>query len=599
MTLFDFESYVPSKILARGEAYYITDAIKDIEETATDAWKATVIGSEAYTVSISLKGEEIASWHCSCPYDGDLCKHVVATLLTIRNQKKKHFIPQVEDVPVVVDEAIVNQVIKYKKESGEIAKLISFIDLKALAAFVCEYAATHADLREALQQRFIPAKNEANPSTDYSEDIQECFTSSCRKSSSYSRYSDYEESDFDDYEESDSDIYAISSQLDIYLDKATFLLEQKSFGDVASIVLQIFRSIGELCDEDDDSVVYDEAYLFTDTCETAAALLLQLAENAEVPQPLKDHVLDELCDIATLEGYCDYCIYEMDALVDDFNRTSQTKEEAVKRIDKMLLEAKEDSDRVGCLVEQKIDFLRELSRPEEAEKVTEKYLYLPSIREIKIRRLLDDKKYEEALQTIDEGIEKAKKLNDQGTLFSLKKAKLNIYQQTCNIPQIIVVAKDMFISDGGKMESYRLLKRYISAEEWRPFLKSLMGQADLESHSFFGSSVEADIYVEEKDEEQLMKFLTGTLPHRQIDALQNYAPHLKEGYSAEILALYAQRIQEYAEKNVGRNHYEHVVSVLRTMKKFNEGTKVVNELVQLFQLKYKKRPAMMEVLSKL
>lgn len=590
MTLSDFESYVPSKILARGEAYYITDAIHDIEEIATGVWKATVIGSEVYTVNISLAGEKITSWHCNCPYDGNLCKHVVATLLTIRHHKKKHFMPQAEEVPVIIDEAIVKQVIKEEKEGEEIAKLVSFIDSEVLAAFVCEYAATHADFSEAMRQRFIPAKNGTHPSIDYSKGIQECFTSSYRKPSSYNRYSDYEESDLD--------VYAVSSQLDKYLDKATFLLEQKSYEEVASIALQIFRSIGECCDEDEEYAIYDQEYLFTNACKTAAALLLQLAENAEVPQSLKDNILDELCDMTTLEAYCSYCIYEMDKLVDDFNRISQTKEEAVKRIDKILLEKKPNDYRIGQLVEQKIGFLRELSRTEEAEEVMEKYLHLPSIREIKIRQLLDEKMYEAALQTIDQGIEIAQKLNNQGTLFSWKKAKLNIYQQTCNIPQIIVAAKEMFISDGEKMESYRLLKRYISAEEWKPFLKSLMEQAALGSHSFWGASIEATIYVEEKDEEQLMRFLRETLPNRQIDALQNYASHLKEMHSAEILALYAQRIQEYAEQNIGRNHYEHVASVLRTMQEFKEGTKAVDELVQLFRLKYKKRSAMMEVLSK-
>lgn len=590
MTLSDFESYVPSKILARGEAYYITDAIHDIEEIATGVWKATVIGSEVYTVNISLAGEKITSWHCNCPYDGNLCKHVVATLLTIRHHKKKHFMPQAEEVPVIIDEAIVKQVIKEEKEGEEIAKLVSFIDSEVLAAFVCEYAATHADFSEAMRQRFIPAKNGTHPSIDYSKGIQECFTSSYRKPSSYNRYSDYEESDLD--------VYAVSSQLDKYLDKATFLLEQKSYEEVASIALQIFRSIGECCDEDEEYAIYDQEYLFTNACKTAAALLLQLAENAEVPQSLKDNILDELCDMTTLEAYCSYCIYEMDKLVDDFNRISQTKEEAVKRIDKILLEKKPNDYRIGQLVEQKIGFLRELSRTEEAEEVMEKYLHLPSIREIKIRQLLDEKMYEAALQTIDQGIEIAQKLNNQGTLFSWKKAKLNIYQQTCNIPQIIVAAKEMFISDGEKMESYRLLKRYISAEEWKPFLKSLMEQAALGSHSFWGASIEATIYVEEKDEEQLMRFLKETLPNRQIDALQNYASHLKEMHSAEILALYAQRIQEYAEQNIGRNHYEHVASVLRTMQEFKEGTKAVDELVQLFRLKYKKRSAMMEVLSK-
>lgn len=599
MTLSDFENYVPSKILARGEEYYISDAIEEIEEISPDKWRATVIGNEAYTVTVCLEGDKITSYDCDCPYEGNLCKHVVATLLTIRNnnnKKKKHFTPPVEkamvimeEVPVVKDETMVIQTIKKRKTMEDIEKLVSFIAPEALATFVCEYATMHADLREALQQKFTPTKNKTNPTTSYSKEIQDCFASSYHRSPSYNRYHDYEENlDVDD----------VSSQLDVYLDKATFLLEQKSFGDVASIALQIFRSIGEFCDEDQEYAIYDDEYLFTDNCETAAALLLQLAENTEVPQALKDYILDELCHIATFASYHDYSVYDVDTLVDDVNRISQSKEGAMKRIDKMLSEEKKDSSRTNELVTQKIELLHELDRHKEANEVIEKYLYLPRIRKRKINRLMDEKKYEEALQTIDQGIETAQELGNHGTVFDWKKEKLSIYQQTSNTPLIIVTAKDMFISDRDKIESYRLLKKYISHEEWKPFLKSIMQQADLSSHSFFGSSIEADIYVAEKDEKQLMDFLNKISPSQQLNALRNYAHHLKNNYSAEILAIYTQRIQEYAERNMGRNHYEYVASVLSIMKEFKEGTKAVSELVQLLRTKYKKRPAMMDELRK-
>lgn len=594
MTLSNFENYVPSKILARGEEYYITDAIESLEEVSPGVWNATVIGSDEYSVNVCLKGDEVISWDCDCPYDGDLCKHVVAVLLTIRNNKKKKcFTPQVEEVLVErVEEApmLTEEEAPVEMVDENIKKLVSFIEPKVLATFVSEYASTHTDLKEALQQRFAPVVNKTNPVTDYSKAVRDCFVISYRKPSSYNRYADYDE-------ESDIDLEIISSQLNIFLDKAVFLLEQKSFGDVASIILQIFRSIGECCDEDQEYEVYDQEYLFTDSLETAVRLLLELAENKEVPQSLKDSVLDELCDIATFDSYKDYGLFEIETLLDDFNRISQTKEGAMTFIDKMLSEENKDSYRRAELITQKIELLHALDRHKEAEKIIESYLYLPPIRKIKIARLLEDKKSEEALQTIDEGIKIAVELENRGTVFDWKKEKLNIYQQTNNISQIIVTAKEMFISDSEKMDSYHLLKKYISPGEWKPFLKSIMEQADLSSHSFLDSSITADIYVEEKEEEQLLDFLKKVSPNRQLTALRIYGRHLKENHSAEVLALYVQRIQEYAEQNMGRSHYAHVADVLRMMKGYYGGHTAVNELVQLFRTKYKKRPAMMDELK--
>ena len=87
MTLNDFENYVPCKIWARGEEYYECDAVKDLEETEPGEWIATVEGTEDYEVEISLKGKKIIYWSCDCPYEGDICKHVVATVLAIRNNR--------------------------------------------------------------------------------------------------------------------------------------------------------------------------------------------------------------------------------------------------------------------------------------------------------------------------------------------------------------------------------------------------------------------------------------------------------------------------------------------------------------------------------
>lgn len=59
ITLDNFESFVLYKILMRGEEYYDTDAVSELEETSPGEWAATVEGTDDYNVEISMNGKEV------------------------------------------------------------------------------------------------------------------------------------------------------------------------------------------------------------------------------------------------------------------------------------------------------------------------------------------------------------------------------------------------------------------------------------------------------------------------------------------------------------------------------------------------------------
>ena len=71
ITLDNFENFVPYKIWMRGEEYYETDAVSELEEISPGEWTATVEGTDDYNVEISMDGNEIESWYCDCPYPSD------------------------------------------------------------------------------------------------------------------------------------------------------------------------------------------------------------------------------------------------------------------------------------------------------------------------------------------------------------------------------------------------------------------------------------------------------------------------------------------------------------------------------------------------
>jgi len=81
-----------------------------------------------------------------------------------------------------------------------------------------------------------------------------------------------------------------------------------------------------------------------------------------------------------------------------------------------------------------------------------------------------------------------------------------------------------------------------------------------------------------------------------FDTLIN-GPDVNTDYANELMESYSERLTNYVEKYVGRNHYQTACRYLRRMKKLG-GNERVNELIELFRKKYPQRKALMDELTK-
>ena len=79
---------VPIKVFNRGKEILEEGKILEMESKENTV-KAYVQGSylSKYLVRIRLEGEEVLDWTCTCPYDEDICKHVVGVLLKVAHEK--------------------------------------------------------------------------------------------------------------------------------------------------------------------------------------------------------------------------------------------------------------------------------------------------------------------------------------------------------------------------------------------------------------------------------------------------------------------------------------------------------------------------------
>lgn len=579
IALDNFESCVPYRILLCGEEYYEIGAVSELEEDSPGEWTATVEGTENYSVEISMDGKEIKSWYCDCPYDGEICKHVVATLLAIRDNEKKVNRSAFSKVKVEVEEAVVID------ETVDIQQLLSFANPQELSQFIYEYASMHSEFKTALLNRFMAKELSAtSKEKDYRAEIQSVFNDSYynRKSRYHNRYDDF-----------DCDWETVFNRMDIFLEKADFFLNVGNIDTTIDIALQTLRSIGE---NYEDGLLYNDDLYPSDYCEQAGDLLIKVIEHPKTTQKQKTAILQELGQLAKLSTYRDYDLYDIDELLMKINLSVQPAEKALELIDKLLEERKDTYD-LYQIVLRKVNLLTGLHEEQKAADTIRQYLYLTEIREMEVDKLIASCQYDEAIRLLNEGIEIAEKEEHIGTVDEWLKTKLRIYEMTHQTSDVINTCRLLFVSGRDRLEYYSKLKTLVPKEEWKSFLDTMMKETQFSKYFSFGENDEAEIYVREKDYERLFMLLL-SVNYNQLKALMKYAHHLKNTHSEPLIAMYASLLNDYAEQNMGRNHYEFVAQALLCAKKLNGGQEAVKRLVAEFRIKYKRRPAMMEVLAR-
>ena len=164
MRLDDFENEISPVIFRRGDDYYEDGLVEELEETAPGTWCAVVAGTMDYETEVRIKDGEIVSWDCDCPYDGYMCKHVVAVLLKLRNERPSF--AEYEEVefgvePVVPEERTVRSF----EGDEDLSNKISLLTYRQLRDFVGRYAQKDAAFREELLGTVVEKQLSGTPDT--------------------------------------------------------------------------------------------------------------------------------------------------------------------------------------------------------------------------------------------------------------------------------------------------------------------------------------------------------------------------------------------------------------------------------------------------
>ncbi len=553
----EFEQLIDEKILKRGLSYFNSGAITDFSEISTDEYEAVVSGTEEYTVQLEISNNTIIEHNCDCPYDMEpICKHVVAVIFHLQQDELELNQP---NLPKPKKK-------KTKSISQQVKELLKAISHNELIEFVQENSKKDKKFRNYFLASFGHL-NQNQSKEFYQKQIHSILQSAAGRDGWIGW----------------SDMKYVVNTTEPFLENAEKYLVNNNFENVFFISTALLEEMTEAFQYGDDSNG-DLGYFV----ESAMELLLKLTQE-KLPKALEEEIFE-------------YCVFSFkQQLFEGWDWHL-----GMLHIACALIEKESDADIIlNCLDSVngqyereraqsfKLDLLRRFKDEKEVEKYINEHISNSSIRTKEIEKAFADKNFEKVINLSNDGINCDKK-DKPGLVKIWYNWLLKVAQSQKDTSKIIEYSRFLFIDDFHPEQDYhQILKDTIEEENWHPFLEDIIKEITPKNRWTYTGLIRK-IYIKEEWWDRLFLMLKQNLSMENIQQNEQY---LAKDYSPELIELYSERITDYVEKYIGRNHYQTACGYLRRMKKLG-GNEHVNDLMELFRKQYPQRKALMDELTR-
>ena len=556
-------------ILERGYDYYCDDAVENME-ISDDIIRADVIGSEDYEVEISLSNGEVTDMYCSCPYalDGRNCKHMAAVLYewSENEAEEKKDEENAINTDLFQPAYTVNS---HKKKLTAVEGLVSGANEEDVRSFLAAVLAED----EKLLLRFHNIINKQVTREDINNYIRQVDIITDRYLGRNHFISYYEADGF------------ISELEEIIDEDVRRMIDNGNYLSAFEVMNYIFVLIGDVDMDDSDGgtgMLADRIY------QLWLELLVKVSskEKRKMFDWFTSHLDGSVIDY--LEEYIEQIIIE------EFEEKEYEQAKLDFIEDMIARSERKDSDwsrdyGVGKWAVRYLEMLQEKkASDEQIKEVCKRYWKNSSVRRYYVDICMKKKEYDNVLQILDECILLDKQYRGLISEYSEKKKEIYLLQgnRSAYIEQLWKLVLE---HEPGNLELYRELKKQYTADEWLVKREEIFGKLPAYAH------VER-LYKEEKLYDRLLVYV---LNSPGLYALQEYEKVLKKEYPEQILNKYKDEVSKMAVHTSDRKNYAHLVSLLRKMQQMKGGSKLVEQIVAEWKIKYKNRPAMMDELRKL
>ena len=324
LTLDNFDKQISQTILERGKNYFDDELVAEFEEANENVWNATVFGSEEYSVAVILNSKNaITKYRCDCPFDGDICKHVVAVCYAIREQKKTAAAPKTSA----------------KNSFKDVLKKLS---LAECTAFIQEYSSENEHFKTAFELYFA----DKNSSFDVEKQYSDLIRNLVKKHTQYG---------FVDYKAT----RALAAEFKKLMGNTEKLMDKGNFKDAFSLIKVILKNqlnVLTCCD--------DSSGAFVGSMYQSVNMLEEIMMSDSIAFELKMQIFDyleEQLNNRELFNYGDFG-YDLIALFSECAIETNQPKRFIKFIDTQISAQKDTSHSryySDFLKKTKIEFLTE------------------------------------------------------------------------------------------------------------------------------------------------------------------------------------------------------------------------------------------------
>ncbi|MBM7024067.1 hypothetical protein [Treponema sp. Marseille-Q4523] len=215
-----------------------------------------------------------------------------------------------------------------------------------------------------------------------------------------------------------------------------------------------------------------------------------------------------------------------------------------------------------------------------------KYIDLSDIRKYYVDECIRMKRYEEAIQLLEEG-----KLVDtgyRGLILAYSEKLKEIYAKTGQREKYKDELWRIVLEyDPGDIDTYKELKTYYTVDEWEEKREIIFKQKDIHRIDH--------LYAYDGLYDRLLKL---ALEAQGIYYILEYEDLIKDLAPEKILKRYEEVVREKAAYTSDRGVYQEIADLLKRMKRYPGGKDLVQTLMAEFRIAYRRRPAMMQELNR-
>jgi len=576
LTLKNFELQISNTLIHRGREYYENNAVADLDETEKGLWYAEVTGSDTYSVELKLSAKnEIKRHACDCPYDGDICKHVVAVLFLLREQLTPTAIP------------------KKVTPKADFGALLKKISLEEYQEFIRIHAAKDKEFKSLFERHFASKDSNIDVGRSYTRHLQRLI-----RGNSGEGFIDYRAS------------RELSREINKLLDEAQLLIKKNDFRNAFIVVRSVLTEVIEIM-YIDDSNGYIGNIIYS-----AIELLRVIAETEAVAVDLQEEVYDFVQAAASRSEYSEYgdSEYEIADIYQALAIRLNKQQSYLNFIDAQLKKASEDEDSYSKeeFIVQKIAFLRAIGNVEDAQMLIQHNLEIVGVRLEQVNYLIEKKDFASARRLIAEGIAIAKKKGHAGRVKEWEEELLRIAVLENDKKLIRHYTKQFAFDEDFDVDTdyYNQWKNTFTIAEWEEEIETYLEEriAAIEVsykkdkgrtwHSLNELLLDelAPIYIAEKYWDRLFALVSKEV---DLDRLLEYHEYLSKIYPLQLLTIYLPAFQRKADVVGNRSQYTDLAEKMKmVMKSIPEGKSEIIAVAEEMSLKYPRRPAMIEELNK-